>query len=392
MHCALQRAVCFSPLTWSVYLVPALCVAVSVAGCTSMAQRRLWKEAERADEVTAYQHFIARYPAGERSQRARARLEEMLAALRRVATVRLLVDETYFAATKGRDLSGFSVPFHDPATELLRFAGVAVDQQTDGVDAVVEIQAEGKALGLSYGVPDERQIMTATSVKSWQFTGARLWGTLVLAAADAVYRQQFQVTIAPPDRIPGVRFDSPRDAPFVAAMHLSFLPTLAQMVGVIHGPGPLITALRNGSIPIKSGVAAALGVGNLDGATSALIERLQNDSNPRVRVSAAEALGRTRSREAVDPLIATLRDEYDFAVREKAAAALGGMTDLRAVEPLITAMATDAHPVRVQAAESLRTLTGKRFGLDSDAWAEWWASENRTPIRRPKGTSKETSN
>jgi HEAT repeat protein len=90
-----------------------------------------------------------------------------------------------------------------------------------------------------------------------------------------------------------------------------------------------------------------------------LIAVLQNAPDASRRMNAAQALGEIKDWRAVEPLVAALRDPA-IPVRTSAARALGEMRDPRAVEPLIAALSDPSFNVRQEAAASLGLIGDQR--------------------------------
>ena len=149
---------------------------------------------------------------------------------------------------------------------------------------------------------------------------------------------------------------------------------------------PLARALRHDSDAcIRTGAARALARTGDPRAVEPLIAALK-DQDVGVRRAAVRALGALKDRRAVEPVIRALkRQEYD--VFHAAVWALGVLKDPRAVDPLIAELADlgrgpdESARVREHlgesVAESLQTITGQDFGLDSGRWREWWEA-NKT--------------
>jgi|GEM_PF-986014 len=121
----------------------------------------------------------------------------------------------------------------------------------------------------------------------------------------------------------------------------------------------LLDSLQNDSVPWVR-VKSILGLGDLKDtrAVEPLLVAL-SDSNDRVRAGVAQALGELKDARAVEPLINALSDE-DWNVQAKAAWALGDLGD-SAVEPLINALSDEDSNVRVVAALALGRLGESAF-------------------------------
>ena len=95
------------------------------------------------------------------------------------------------------------------------------------------------------------------------------------------------------------------------------------------------------------------------------------------------ALGRIGDGRAAVDLMEVLRSAFDPELRASAAEALGRIGGETAVPLLIEVLSRDAPPVRQKAADALRSLTGKSWGTDADAWRRWWESRGSTPAPPP---------
>jgi HEAT repeat protein len=92
-------------------------------------------------------------------------------------------------------------------------------------------------------------------------------------------------------------------------------------------------------------VAEAMGCWHDEAVTPWLMQALEEDEEPTVRVAAALALGKVKDREAVEALISALAD-VSLWVRRAAADALGAIGDPRAVPALREALAALEDSIR----------------------------------------------
>lgn len=120
----------------------------------------------------------------------------------------------------------------------------------------------------------------------------------------------------------------------------------------------LIRALADEEMGTRWNAALVLGEIGDAAATSALIERVQEDAHPRVRRRAMTALAQLGADAAVPALVARLASE-DRLERRDAARALGKLGDREAVAPLIDALEDDEGFVRRDAARALGQLGDK---------------------------------
>jgi len=105
-----------------------------------------------------------------------------------------------------------------------------------------------------------------------------------------------------------------------------------------------------------------------------------NDEAMQVRWAAARGLQRLHEPEVIGPLLETLRDEDEsMDVRVSAARALGQYPGDRTFQGLIAALNQRELAVNLAANESLQTLTGRDFGLNSTAWQQWYDEPENGP-------------
>ena len=123
---------------------------------------------------------------------------------------------------------------------------------------------------------------------------------------------------------------------------------------------------------VRQAAARALGLHGDRSDAAALVELLGDESRL-VRLATAQALQRIHDPAAVGPLIdtATERGEADPVVRAAAARALGQYRQPRVLQALVGVLDDRQLVVNHAARESLRTLTGQDFGLDTSAWLSW---------------------
>ena len=142
----------------------------------------------------------------------------------------------------------------------------------------------------------------------------------------------------------------------------------------IGGPavGPLVNALKHGSVDARQNAASALGIIGDTDSIEALIAAL-NDNDISVRSLVARTLGNTGDAGAVEALIGALSDDA-WRVQCEVVAALGNIGDVRAIEPVITALQSEDRAVRLSAAQTLGILGDARAieplitALQSEDW------------------------
>ena len=145
------------------------------------------------------------------------------------------------------------------------------------------------------------------------------------------------------------------------------------------GEGPYTEMYRRAADDGDPGVRAmALRALAMHGtaADAAAVTKKLSDENELVRWEAARALQRMYDPESAPALLERLdlRKESNVQVRSAAAWALGQYAQPRVVQGLIGALRDRQLVVNESALASLRTLTGKDFGLDAPAWRAWIAS------------------
>jgi len=112
-----------------------------------------------------------------------------------------------------------------------------------------------------------------------------------------------------------------------------------------------------------------------------ILVRTLRDPDRNVRLESARGLQRLYNPVAIPVLILVINEvngyEDDPDVRAEAADALGQYPDPRVLSPLIGALADHYLIVNVAAMDSLQTLTGQDFDLDSTAWFVWFQESSR---------------
>jgi len=98
---------------------------------------------------------------------------------------------------------------------------------------------------------------------------------------------------------------------------------------------------------------------------------LCEDSEVAVRCAALEALAHLRSQKVVQPAIEHLTDE-DWQVRASAIATLGLVRHKDAIEPLIERMRIEEGRLVEDISKSLEQLTARSFGTRIELWERYW--------------------
>ncbi|WOF16561.1 hypothetical protein F1737_07575 [Methanoplanus sp. FWC-SCC4] len=117
----------------------------------------------------------------------------------------------------------------------------------------------------------------------------------------------------------------------------------------------LIKALKTGSTAVKIIAAQNLGKIPEDETINALCDVLYSETNPEVRIVAAESLGFTGDKRAVDALIFASADE-NTKVRASAIRSLGYSGDKKAIPTLIKAFEEDDTYIAKTATDSLKNI------------------------------------
>lgn len=142
-------------------------------------------------------------------------------------------------------------------------------------------------------------------------------------------------------------------------------------IGLIE---PIIESLRDSSAEVRMSMAEALGYIKDRRGIESLIEALK-DEDERVRNAAICSLAEMKDQHAIDPLIAKLNDK-DPHTRWSAIESLGNIKDRRVIEALIGILKdTNNYWCSNKAAETLKKLTGKDYGLNHIQWQAWWAKQ-----------------
>jgi HEAT repeat protein len=197
-----------------------------------------------------------------------------------------------------------------------------------------------------------------------------------LLDADTSVRESATLALA--------RVGAPAAPKLVAALRnpRSSLRTVsAKLLGSIGGEAPLQALIEATDDPdwhVREAAMESLGSFKDARAIQTLLVGLK-DLDWNVCAAAARALGKLKETSAVMRLVETLkypRQEVRQAVRE----ALAKMGE-SAIEPLFPAFKDWDLDVRQAAADILYAITGKDFGLDLDAWRDWWEARKKTLSR-----------
>ncbi len=113
-----------------------------------------------------------------------------------------------------------------------------------------------------------------------------------------------------------------------------------------------------------------------------VLEAGLSDADKNVRLACCNALGRRAEAASVAALASTLKTETDIDVRLAAAAALGEIKSPEAISALVVALDDKDPAMQFVGVESLRSITGKDFGPDVQAWRQV-ATSNTPPAPAP---------
>jgi HEAT repeat protein len=104
--------------------------------------------------------------------------------------------------------------------------------------------------------------------------------------------------------------------------------------------------------------------------TTGLFPKCLTDSDPAVRMAAADGIGALKI-EGQGAALVTLLDDAEWQVQTAAITALAKLRPMDAVQPLIDLMRKTGR-LRTECAEALFQITALDFGVDPDRWAEQW--------------------
>ncbi|MGD2091022.1 MAG: HEAT repeat domain-containing protein [Candidatus Aminicenantes bacterium] len=245
--------------------------------------------------------------------------EDKLKALRSAKTLRVIVEQSYGKA------SDVKVPLQDMIKSYLKNSGLGVvGSDSKNFDITIRIQVEGEAIGKYY------------TLKDFCYSGARIWGTVVLEKDDMPYiKDTFKGEIKCPSRIKKENYRKPADAPFVGAFQEpgSFLLTFIKMMGEVFGHHFLINSAKSEDWRVRRDSVILLGE-TKDPKTIKLLIEFLKERNKNVRQYVEKTLIKT-GKLAVESLIDALNSK-DRHIRRQASMILGEIKDPSAVMPLIS--------------------------------------------------------
>ncbi len=130
----------------------------------------------------------------------------------------------------------------------------------------------------------------------------------------------------------------------------------------------LITALDDNNVFVRAYAAESLGKFRDARAVEPLIALLSGEE-PFVQAYAIEALAELKTDKSVDAIVAILNNGHPD-VKAHAAWALGNIKNVKAITHLIEAL--HYKECCNEAAEALRKITERDFGIDYQNWMQWW--------------------
>ena len=104
-----------------------------------------------------------------------------------------------------------------------------------------------------------------------------------------------------------------------------------------------------------------------------MLEEEVVDKEPAVRAGVLEALANLNDERVIDLAIAALDDEA-WQVCSAAAGALGQVRHKRSIQPLMDRLDPELGRLLADYTTALERITGRRFGLDIEAWRRFWSN------------------
>lgn len=116
-------------------------------------------------------------------------------------------------------------------------------------------------------------------------------------------------------------------------------------------------------------------LGELDPASSlSAVAAATQDRESDVRVAACRVYGKMKTDDALTQLGAVLQRDQQADVQIAAVRAIGQFKDPRAAQILQFALESEQPALQLAAADSLKSITGQKFGNDIPKWQEYVAS------------------
>ena len=107
------------------------------------------------------------------------------------------------------------------------------------------------------------------------------------------------------------------------------------------------------------------------------------DEDAAVRIACCRALGRRAEATAVGHLAQSLRNDKDQDVRLAAAEALGLIKSPESMQALVVALNDRDPAMQYVGVQSMKSVTGKDYGGDVQAWRQLAAGETPPPPKAP---------
>jgi HEAT repeat protein len=175
-----------------------------------------------------------------------------------------------------------------------------------------------------------------------------------------------------PDKVPGVKTPQDRieELKAIETVSAAEAPALAEQ---------LAKEIQNEQDPqVRVQIIRVLA--NVpDVRAAAVLHAGLQDPEEMVRIACCEAWGVRGGSEAVEELATVLQAESNVDVRMAAARALGITKNSSAVQPLAEVLADNDPAMQRRAIESLKSVSGKDYGYDVQAWRQYAAGE---PVQR----------
>lgn len=259
--------------------------------------------------------------------------------------------------------SGFkkSLPYFEFADKLLRAGGVtAIRGQDDEAGMILRIESKGWARSAQYA----SGMLSGLGRGEYLYTGVSIEGTIVFTNSEgAEIKAWFSGVLEPPKSVTvfpgGERFETPEDAPFLAAWEQSsFAWELGRVLAKAFGASFLAPLMKDEDVKCRLAAVCGMTACPDPSFVEPLILALQYPEM-QCRRETVYALGKLKDPRAVDPLIQMLK-EKDPGIRRGAIWALGQIKDIRAEEVLIATLKDPEPVLRLVATSSLGDIAGLR--------------------------------
>jgi len=138
---------------------------------------------------------------------------------------------------------------------------------------------------------------------------------------------------------------------------------------------------------MRARAAGVLALTDTEAATRAL-NAASTDEVEKVRLAVCRAWGTRRGDQARDMLMSLAQTDESADVRQAALASLGHFDSKEVRELLAESLDNKSPAIQQQAVVSLRTLTGRDYGGDFDAWKRYIGGENVAEPEAPSMTAR----